>query len=156
MNSALFCGYDDNGDLFIDGIGSPELAELPKGASSFTNLSLDQYINYPGQIQWDGTYITEQDQGSPEAPIYRLEVSGSAATIAGVTKFTGISGYVDDSQSWIQGNRVVVPFEFSKRNGRYAVGFWKYPGGGKRTTTIAHGFTKRSPVTGVTVSLAQK
>lgn len=154
MFYALFCGYDDKGDLFIDGIGnggSSMLAELPKGASSFTNLSLYQYVGYPGQIQWDGKHITQQDQDSPGSPIYRLKVSGSTATIVGVTQFKETGGPGPVYQSWIQGNRVVIPFQFS--HSHYAVGFWKYPKGGNRTKTISHGFTKATQVTGVTVSV---
>ena len=44
MDAVYFCGYDDKGDLFVDGRGSDgfqfRFAELPKGKETFVNILL--------------------------------------------------------------------------------------------------------------------
>jgi hypothetical protein len=67
-----FCGFDASGNLFVDGYtdygGSFILAVLPAGSGTFRNLSLDQIIEVPGGIMWDGQYMTLADSGiSPSA-----------------------------------------------------------------------------------------
>src|SRR5580704_15964905 len=44
MLNAQYCGYDNNGNLFVDGFNGQGvgLSELPKGSSSFEKLSFDQ------------------------------------------------------------------------------------------------------------------
>jgi len=49
----FFCGYDNNGNLFADGITAPgsgnfALAELPQGKTALTTITVDQYIVFPG------------------------------------------------------------------------------------------------------------
>src|SRR5580698_875840 len=82
-----YCGYDDNGNLFIDGGNEDHavvFAELAKGASSFLNLTLDQSFNDTGAIQWDGKYLDVGDQNTSN--IYRFSISGSQGTEVGVTQ----------------------------------------------------------------------
>lgn len=93
-----FLGYDGSGDLFADGFtasGTVELAELPAGGSTFMPISLPNSIEFPGSVQWDGTYITVADQEA-EA-IYRYSISGSAATLQGTVSFSGASDCGDVS-----------------------------------------------------------
>ena len=54
-----YCGYDDKGNLFVDGMSGNNygLAELPKGSSQFNQFSLPPSAGMPGQVQWDGRYI---------------------------------------------------------------------------------------------------
>jgi hypothetical protein len=70
-----YCGYDGSGNLFIDGFSNHQnkLVELTKGASSFTPLTISNLPGIPGQVQWDGTYITYQSVTPPS--ISRLTVS---------------------------------------------------------------------------------
>ncbi|MGA8796316.1 MAG: hypothetical protein WB526_04515 [Candidatus Cybelea sp.] len=146
-----YCGYDDAGNLFADGSGKYQLAlaELPAGGTSLIDISVSQSIGNPGQVQWDGSYITVQDEAAPGS-IYQLEVSGSTATIAGVTKLDGITHFAD--ASWIQGHTVLV----GSKPGRKPMNirFWRYPQGGKAYQRI-DGFKRGATVLGLTVSLAK-
>jgi hypothetical protein len=77
----LFCGYDNKGDLFVDGInyGSAFVfAELPKGSKTLKNITLNQSFQYGGGVQWDGTYVAVGDQIA--AVIYQFTISGSSGT----------------------------------------------------------------------------
>ena len=61
ISEMLLCGYDDKGNLFVNGFTSsstPAIAELPHGAKKFTDLTLNQNIASPGGIQWDGKYMS--------------------------------------------------------------------------------------------------
>jgi hypothetical protein len=81
-----FGGYDDRGNLFVDGDGgAPELAELPKGSGVFVNFALPAGVDPYSSLQWDGKYITLAN--GPTRGIYRLKVSGSSLTTVGVTRF---------------------------------------------------------------------
>jgi hypothetical protein len=129
-----FCGYDDKGNLFINGQGSGSamyFAELPKGSSSFTNLRFSKYVDFfdMGQIQWDGSHITVEDFSTHA--IYRVRVSGSNANVAGITRLKKW----DASQlglSWIAGDTVLAPTGVQDSE----IGLWKYPGRGEPTRTI--------------------
>jgi hypothetical protein len=81
----LYCGYDSQGNLFVDGISygiGYIFAELPEGSASFTNITLDRKIG-SGLVQWDGSYITIEVARDPT--IYRIAVSGSSGTVVGTT-----------------------------------------------------------------------
>jgi hypothetical protein len=146
ISEMLFCGYDDHGNLFLDGLTNGNvfaLAELPNGSSTFTNITLNQSINYPGGVQWDGKYVALGDQDANV--IYRLQITPSGAKVVGTVQLNDIP---HPAQFWIEGRRdrskVIVP---DSESGGY-VGFWRYPAGGTATKTIT-GF--RAPV-GSTVS----
>jgi hypothetical protein len=86
----MYCTYDDHGNLFIAGLSSDQyvLAELPQGSSSFIDLSVNATLSFPNQLQWDGQYLALAADGRK---IYRLTVSGSAATVVGTTKLFGVT-----------------------------------------------------------------
>lgn len=140
--------YDDEGNLFIGGVGSGSnfvLAELPSGSSTLTNISLNEtlncrFLNGPckDRLQWDGTYlaITQRSTDHQSPVIYRVAVSGSSGTIVGTTTFSGkwtskTSGQV----SWISGNSVVLGYHPGN------LSLWKYPVGGKLVRTVVKGLT---------------
>lgn len=127
-----FCGYDNQGNLFMDGFGASgtELAELPKGGSTITDISLgNQNIGgNPWSVQWDGTYITIEGVLNTNATINRLQISASTATIVGQTTFNEVTHGVRGS--WIQGNKVLLPWG-PMRSGHAKIGIWPYPAGGK-------------------------
>ncbi|MGP8101644.1 MAG: YncE family protein [Candidatus Cybelea sp.] len=126
-----FCGYDNRGNLFVDGYtaydGTVVLAVLPAGHKTFTNLSLQQAINIPGGIMWDGRYMTVADSGLQPSVVYRFVVKGSAAEVIGTTSLSGS----DVVQYWVEGNRIVGPQPTSD-----SVGIWSYPPGGQAIATI--------------------
>ena len=38
------------------------LVELPKGSSTFKTITTSNSVQFPGSVQWDGTYLTVFDQ----------------------------------------------------------------------------------------------
>ncbi len=135
ISRGWFCSYDDKGNLFADGSASGssgfQLAELPHGSGSFTNISVNQTIVTPGGVQWDGKYVAVADENGPGTGIvYQFSVSGSTATE--VTK-TALTSSANVHQFWIdpKRNRIVVP---SASLG--TVGYWHFPKGGNPTKTI--------------------
>jgi hypothetical protein len=133
-----FSGYDNKGDLYVDGTPSPsfgfQFAELPKGNKTFTNITLKGgTIYFPGKVLWDGKYVTVGDQTyqnkSPETSgIY--QTTGSGGKIVGTTPLKGSSDVVG---FWIQGNTVIAP-----DIGLLDVRFYRYPAGGKSTKVLPH------------------
>jgi hypothetical protein len=143
---ASYCGYDNAGNLFVDGLGSGEkvgLAELPKGGDTFLSVSVNQSVGQPGQIQWDGKYITYESAGYPPVVISQLEVYGSQATVVGTATLKSIQHF--SRQSWIYKDAIIVPY--SNHRDEYAtnIGIWKYPDGGKpsRKVTRFQGYSKK-------------
>jgi hypothetical protein len=142
-----FCGYDRKGNLFVDGTGRSgdfEFAELPKGSGTFTNIALNQHIDWGGQVQWDGKHIAVGADDVSPAVIYQFAINGSAGTEIGSTTL-GSSASVP--QFWIQGKYVIGPEQSNNE-----VGIWKYPAGGAPIKTI----TGVHDPFGATVSLAPK
>jgi hypothetical protein len=154
FNAYFFCSYDDHGNVFVDGadVGSynTEFAELPKGSTSFTKVSLDKTIGYPGGVQWDGKYMAVQDAAS--RILYRFKLAGNKGKSVGSVKFSGDKSTLVH-QFWIQAPSIVMPYGQTGRQVRQ-VGFWPYPGGGSATKTFS--VKRATELVGVTVSLAKK
>ncbi len=94
MSAARFCGYDDKGNLFIDGPRTSAgkgfvLAELPAGGKALKKIKLDKRIESPGAIQWDGRYVTVAALDAASSTLYRVVVSGTNATVVGTTPLSG-------------------------------------------------------------------
>ncbi len=143
------CGYDDRGNLFIDGYNASDyftFAELPKGHDALTNITINHVIVGAGGLLWNGKYMTVGD--SETGTIFDIQISGSKGIVKGSTKLHGSANVY---QYWIGGGRVVATSITSFEKPHGFVGFWKYPAGGKLTDMIP-GFKKPN---GVTVSLAK-
>ncbi|MGB6518831.1 MAG: hypothetical protein WBE79_10055 [Candidatus Cybelea sp.] len=141
----FFCGYDDAGNLFVNGAGfaSPfAFAELPSGNPSFRDIKLDQPIQSPGGVQWDGKHVAVMDTLS--SVIYQFSIKGNKGTEVGSTPLVGGANVL---QFWIEGSRVVGP----QASGA-DVGIWSYPSGGAVKATIA-GFDMPQ---GATISVVTK
>jgi hypothetical protein len=136
LDNYFFVGYDDNDNLFLNGVGGSivYLAELPKGKSAFKTLSVNQTFGFPGGIAWDGVFLAVADQ---EANIiYQLKVSGSKATVHGSTTLNGAS---DVFQFWLTGGSAKHPQATSVIGADYgasAVDKWQYPAGGTALKTL--------------------
>lgn len=147
-----FCGYDNHGNLFINGEDSSskfELAELAFGSSSFESITVNRRVGW-GVLQWDGSHLTLENQPAPKGVIYRLAISGSNAKIVGTTRL--LRWRVNpEVLSWIYGGSVVAPDSPRARK----VGFWNYPRGG-RPRLVASGFSDKDLLRGVTVSIRPK
>ena len=60
-----FCGYDDAGNLFVDGTNHLEhflFAEIPKGSRFLTVIDLGGHVLKPSAVQWDGKYMAVGDE----------------------------------------------------------------------------------------------
>lgn len=143
-----FCGYDDAGNLYLDGY-TPDstfaFALLPSGSGTFLNIALNQPIYFPGTVQWTGKWVMvgdQQDRQSNESVLYEFKIRGS---IGYLENFTALNEATDVVQAWLQGKTVYAPDAE-----RADVGLYHYVAGGNPFNTIA-GLS--SPV-GATVSVA--
>lgn len=133
MKRGYFCGYDERGDLFVDGFAgrrteSFRLSELAHGGSTLLDLTVSQRIHDPGQVQWDGNHVAVGDAGRMPAVVYRFSISASKATEVGKTTLGGTTSV---RQFWIDGDQIIGP------NYETDVGFWKYPAGGLPVRSIS-------------------
>lgn len=136
MSYPKYLGYDTEGDLFVDGSNDGRanlvLAELAKGTQQFRQLSFDATnLTNMGSIQWDGDYIAVADGNS----IYRLQVSGTSAAVAGKTTLVG--AWADAPNFWIQ-DGTALGDHLSRthlHNGRL-LGLWHYPKGGSAYKSV--------------------
>ncbi len=161
MSSPYWCGYDNNGNLFVDGRDASEqtrFAELPKGKTTFTNILLKgPSIIFPGDVVWDGKYVAIGDQqyqrvGSPpeyDSAIFQTTGAGGKIVHTTVLKDTNdVVGF------WIQGNTVIAadksPYSYSAPDN---VAFFKYPGGGAASKLLKKGLDQPY---GVALSVAPK
>ncbi len=122
----FFCGYDDKGDIFVDGqhFGGGgdgfQLAELTPKSRIFRNIAMPVVVGFPGAVQWDGKYLAVGDQAADV--IFRVRVTGITASIVGTTPLTD---GLDVVQFWKQGHTIIGPDSLGGD-----AGFWKYPKGG--------------------------
>jgi hypothetical protein len=146
ISNVFFCGYDNKGNLFIDGTLNSvfAFAELRAFHSSFTSVTLNQSIGKPGNVQWDGAHIVVGDDTTgATSTIYQFAISGRSGTKVGTTS---LNGGTSIGQYWIQGGKVIGPNAGSNTGN---VLFWNYPAGGSPTKTI----TGLSRPLGATVSV---
>jgi len=133
MSEGAFCGYDDKGNLYLDGTSPSrtfKLVELPKNAASFVGVTLNKNIGAPGPVQWDGKHLAIGDSGLSPLTISEFAMSGSSGTKVGSTT---LGGTKEVGQFWIQGHWVVgSDFYYSG----VGAGFWPYPAGGDSKKTI--------------------
>jgi hypothetical protein len=124
LDEEFFDGYDNQGNLFADGFTGDRsgfaLVELPKGSSKFVTIKTSNSPEFPGSVQWDGTYLTVFDQDTNAT--YQYTVSGTTATLKGTVSLSGSS---DCAQTWIVQGLVYCG---DAGNGDGEV--FKYPGGG--------------------------
>ena len=128
-----FDGYDPNGNLFADGFTNASafaLVELPKGSTKFETITTSNGVEFPGSVQWDGTYLTVFDQIANK--MYQYTVSGTKATLKGTIQFVGSA---DCAQTWIVKGLVYCG---DAGNGDGEV--FKYPAGGSPIATFTGNF----------------
>ena len=143
----FWCGYDDKGNLFVDGQPSNngygfQFAELPKGKKTLTNITLKGgTINFPGHIQWDGKYVLVGDQEaqgqgmSETSAVY--ETTGAGGKIV---KKIALKNSSDVAQYLVQGATLVGPNSLGGSLDGGNVLFYKYPAGGAPTKKLTYGF----------------
>jgi len=134
LDEEFFDGYDPQGDLFADGFtGSRSgfaLVELPKGSSKFVTIATSNRPNFPGSVQWDGTYMTVFDQTTNET--YQYTISGTNATLKNTVTLSGSS---DCAQTWL-----VKGLLYCGDAGNNGGEVFKYPAGGSPVATLTGSF----------------
>jgi len=134
LDEEFFDGYDNQGNLFADGFTGSRtgfaLVELPKGSTKFVTIKTSNAVQFPGSVQWDGTYVTVFDQISNA--MYQYTVSGTLATLKGTVQFTGSS---DCAQTWIV-KGLVYCGDAGNGNGEV----FNYPAGGSPIATFTGNF----------------
>jgi hypothetical protein len=132
--SEYFDGYDPSGDLFADGFnsnGSFTLVELPNGATKFETIKISNTVEFPGSVQWDGTYLTVFDQDANT--FSRYTISGTTATLENTVTITGAG---DCAQTWIVTGLVYCG---DADNGGEV---FKYPAGGSILASFTGNFVE--------------
>jgi hypothetical protein len=97
---AYYCGYDDSGNLFVDGLSYQgfddlfQLAQVRRGKQDFEVISLNQTVDSPGQVQWDGKYLAVGD--AEQHLIYRVSVTGTSGVVENTVRLTdgGANGFL--------------------------------------------------------------
>ncbi|MGA7201316.1 MAG: hypothetical protein WBX26_05755 [Candidatus Cybelea sp.] len=133
LASSYFPTYDNKGDLFVDGVTQSDtygVVEMASGKSSFKAVTLPNTIEFPGGMQWDGTYVTLNDQSGHA--IYQYSISGDVATLKGTVSLSGSSDCV---QTWIAKKVVYCPDAGNEDTEVYA-----YPAGGSPIATLSGSF----------------
>jgi hypothetical protein len=128
-----FDGYDSSGNLFADGLtgaSSFGLVELPEGSSKFVSIKTSNAPQFPGSVQWDGTYLTVFDQDTSET--YQYTVSGTTATLKNTVQLSGAS---DCAQTWI-----VKGLLYCGDAGNDDGEVYNYPAGGSAIAILGSGF----------------
>jgi hypothetical protein len=140
-----FCGYDDQGNLFVDGLDSAfafVLAELPSGSETLQTISLSNAVGFPGGVAWDGAYVAIGDQlykGEHKSAIYQFSVTGSTGTLEGTTALAGSCDVLQfaipsggSPRKAKQGNTAVAPDDCLSN-----AAFYHYPAGGSPTKALS-------------------
>lgn len=133
LDAEYFDGYDNKGNLFADGFtssGNFGLVELPKGSSTFETITTSNAVQFPGSVQWDGTYVTVFDQLANA--LYQYTVSGKTATLKGTVQ---LSGSGDCAQTWIV-KGLLYCGDAGNDNGEV----FKYPAGGSPVAVLTGNF----------------
>jgi len=132
---AFFAGFDKSGNLYVDGFNSGDvfaLVELKKGSGSWETLSTSNTVEFPGQVQFDGTYVTVNDQDAHA--IFGYTCSGTSCTLEQTVALTGSS---DCDQTWIAKGYVICP-DAGNSDGE----IFKYPAGGSIVATLTGTFSE--------------
>jgi hypothetical protein len=134
LDEEFFDGYDSKGDLFADGFTGDRsgfaLVELAKGRKTFKTITTSNAVQFPGSVQWDGTYLTVFDQYANAT--YQYTVSGTTATLKHTIQYTGSS---DCAQTWIV-NGLLYCGDAGNENGEV----FDYPAGGSPVAVFTGNF----------------
>jgi hypothetical protein len=142
MFYVYFGAYDNNGDLYVDGLDQPrtfQIGVVPRGEDVGHELKLSGgKINFPGMVQWygSGNYFAVGDQkcnGENGACVNWVSVSGAHAKIIGQTNLENAQGVpVCDMVQGVldpRGEKTLLGGDYGGC-GSASVNRWRYPAGG--------------------------
>jgi hypothetical protein len=128
---ADYCGYDNAGNLFVDGMAYQgldyvfQLVELARGEQSFKVITVNKNVEAVGQVQWDGKYVAVGD--SEQHLIYRVDVTRTYGIVKKTIHLVGggVNGFL------IRGRRLIdASYSYDE------VQYFNYPDGGTATKVI--------------------
>jgi hypothetical protein len=143
LDETYFVTYDGSGDLFADGITEEDtvgVVEMAAGSSSFKAVTLSNSIEFPGGMQFDGKYVTLNDQDAHA--IYQYTCASDSCSLEGTVSLSGAGDCVD---TWIAKSIVYCP---DAENEDATV--YKYPAGGSSIATLTASFDV--PIAAVSVA----
>lgn len=148
-----FCGYDAQGNLFVDGLNGSTLglAELPTSGASFSPITLNGSIGgNPWSIFWDGAHMSIEGVTNSTATFSQLTIYGSAATIVNTVQLKGNPRHARGAAYY---NGTLLMGFGAPTSGE--IGFWRYPTERKPLRVLNHrNFGEKiSQINGVAVSL---
>lgn len=148
--SVAFCGYDARGNLFVDGDGDYQLAELKKDGTRLENIRLNEQLVSPRGVEWHGNELAIEDAGFARkfSAIDRLRLSRSRGTVTGTTHLENLANR--GATFWIQGAHILIAG--GQQHNR--VGLWNYPAGGHPIKLFRGTGIRGETLYGVTVSVA--
>jgi hypothetical protein len=149
---AIFCGYDDRGDLFADGEGSDQLAELAKGTRELKKIALSRQLVRPGGVEWDGRDLAIEEGGFARkfSAIDRVHLSNGGGTIVATTHLHGLANRGVTFS--IAGDAIVAVGGQQDTE----VGVWRYPAGGKVRKIFRASEIRGDSLYGVAISAAPR
>lgn len=143
-------GYDDNGNLWVEGLtgSNVNVCELPAGSTSSGSLNVvptNFTINAVGSAMWDGQYISFTDPAyqTTQTAIYQASQGGNGKLkLQGTTvlkdtcdnQFAAVTdpfivGTTNTPKTNSQGHRIVGG-DADCVGSQGGLRFWKYPNGG--------------------------
>lgn len=128
-----FCTYDDRGNFFEHG-GKDDIAELPRGSSTFENIHMSRRIGegFFG-VAWDGSFLSTIAGTSASSVFdYRIRVKDSHATIISSTKI--VRGRWLRQFTIYKGHFISPVWNVAQHTTQVAI--WHYPGFGKTVGKI--------------------
>jgi hypothetical protein len=138
--SVSFCGYDNSGNLFVDGFLHSNsiymaLGELRKGAARFKEIAFPSKLVDAGEIQWDGKHIViGSGYAESKGTLFRYDIRGDTAVKTRSVALNGLDGL---QAFWIQGSRVVAT-DLGGQGSYPSNGFYNYPAGGNPIKTLEY------------------
>jgi hypothetical protein len=130
LSSTYFDGYDNHGNLWVDGLNGSGSFQLEKCTPLCHPMTLSNTVSFPGAVQFDGRYITVNDQENKAIYGYTCVVPN--CTLKRTVKLMNSSDCV---QTWIVNTIVFCPDA-----GNNDVEVYKYPGGGSSVATLTGTF----------------
>lgn len=150
FNAYWAAAYDDNGDLFVSGVGGTStIAKLPQGSNTFANITVNESL-LADSLQWfKGQLIVASNPSKTRGPktIARVALSGSEGTVVGTTLLNGPHGFAN-AQFWIQGKTIIGPGAKQLN-----LQCWHYPAGGNPSKILQE---HNGAWSGVVVSVAPR
>jgi hypothetical protein len=128
---AFSAAYDNKSNLYVDGFnssGSSVLVELKKGSNKWKTLTLSNAVEFPGKLQYDGKYMTVNDQEANA--IYGYTCRGTTCTLKRTVS-------VSCGGSWIAKGYVICVDV-----GNNDAVIVKYPAGGSPIATLKGSFSE--------------